>query len=65
MKEAVLNQSNQSWLSARKGGKNLRAKEMDVVKDFVDYATKQGSKSAFRYYGNVTKMTNKALELLM
>lgn len=65
MKEALLNQSNQSWLSARKDGKGIRAKEMDVVKDFVDYATKQGSKSAFRYYGNITKMTNKALELLV
>lgn len=65
MKGAVLNQSNQSWLSAREDGKAIRSKEMDVVKNFVDYATKQGSKSAFRYYGNVTKMTNKALELLV
>lgn len=65
MKEALLNQSNQSWLSARKDGKAIRKEEMDVVKEFIDYATEQGSKSAFRYYSNITKMTNKALELLI
>ena len=65
MKEAILNQSNQTWLKAREDGKGIRKEEMDVVKIFVDYATKQGSKSAFRYYGNITKLTNKALELLV
>lgn len=65
MKEALLNQSNQTWLNAREQGKSLRVAEMDTVKEFVDYATAQGSKSAFRYYGNITKMTNKALEFLV
>jgi phage regulator Rha-like protein len=65
MKEALLNQSNASWLNARNEGKDLRRSEMDVVKEFVEYATEQGSKSAFRYYSNITKMTNKALELLV
>lgn len=65
MKEALLNQSNQSWLSARKEGKAIRTKETDVIKEFIEYATEQGSSSAFRYYSNITKMTNKALEFLV
>jgi phage regulator Rha-like protein len=65
MKRAVLNQQNSSWLNARKSGKEIRTIETNIIKEFVDYATNQGSKSAFRYYSNVTKMTNKALELLV
>jgi len=65
MKEALLNKTNASWLSAREQGKSLRSAEMDTIKDFVDYATNQGSKSANRYYMNITKMTNKALEFLI
>ena len=38
---------------------------MDTIKSFIDYATNQGSKSANMYYQNITKMTNKALELLL
>lgn len=36
-----------------------------MIKEFVEYATKQGSKNAKMYYQNITKMTNKALELLV
>ena len=63
MKQSLLNQSNQTWLSSRKESKQVRKAEMDVLKEFVEYATKQGSTSANRYYCNVTKMTNKALEM--
>lgn len=65
MKEALLNHQNASWISTRKKGKAVRLLETDVIKDFVDYATSQGSKSAKMYYMNITKMTNKALELLI
>jgi phage regulator Rha-like protein len=65
MKQALLNQQNQSWISKRDQGKLERKQETDVIKTFVDYATKQGSTEASRYYGNITKMTNKALELLI
>ena len=65
MKQSLLNQSNQTWLSSRKESKQVRKAEMDVLKEFVEYATKQGSTSANRYYCNVTKMTNKALEMLV
>ncbi len=65
MKEALLNQSNQTWLNAREQGKGQRVIEMDTVKEFVAYATKQNSKSANMYYSNITRMTNKALEFLV
>jgi phage regulator Rha-like protein len=65
MKQALLNHSNQSWLLARDSGKQVRSLEMDTVKEFVEYATKQGSSNAKFYYANITKMTNKALEFLI
>jgi phage regulator Rha-like protein len=65
MKEALLNQSNASWLSARAQTKEIRTAQTDTISEFVDYATAQGSKSAKMYFMNITKMTNKALELLV
>lgn len=65
IKQSSLNKQNASWLSARKEGKVVRALETDSIKDFVTYATNQGSNNAKFYYSNITKMTNKALELLI
>jgi phage regulator Rha-like protein len=65
MKRALLNHQNATWLNARESGKEIRAIETCTIKEFVDYATDQGSKNAKFYYSNVTKMTNKALELLI
>jgi Rha family phage regulatory protein len=62
---ALVNQQNVSWIEARKSGKIARVAETDVIKDFVEYATAQGSKSAKMYYMNITKMTNKALEFII
>jgi Rha family phage regulatory protein len=62
---ALQNQQNISWIEARKEGKNIRLSETDVIKEFVDYATKQGSTSAKLYYMNITKLTNKALEFMI
>jgi phage regulator Rha-like protein len=65
MKEALLNQQNNSWIEKRSETKQIRQIQTDVIKNFVNYATSQGSKSAIMYYQNITKMTNKALELLI
>jgi hypothetical protein len=62
---ALVNQQNISWIQARNNGKIERVSETDVIKEFVDYATKQGSQSAKMYYMNITKMTNKALEFII
>lgn len=65
MKQALLNSQNNSWIEERKKTKAIRHIETDTIKDFVGYATEQGSKKAKHYYANITKMTNKALELLI
>lgn len=65
MEEALQRHQNTSWQLKRKDSKDIRLEETDVIKEFVDYATSQGSKSAKMYYMNITKMTNKALELLI
>ena len=54
-------QDNKQWIEARNAGKIDRRLETDVIKVFVDYATAQGSKSAERYYTNISTMENKAL----
>ena len=57
-------QQNQQWLEIRDSGKIDRRIETDTIKEFVDYAFKQGSKNAKRYYMNISKMENKALFLV-
>jgi Rha family phage regulatory protein len=64
MERALLNHQNASWLESRTLGKISRKTEADVIKEFVDYATKQGSTKPQYYYPNITKMSYKALELL-
>lgn len=47
-----------NYIEARESSKTIRKETTDTMKLFVDYAFSQGSKSANRYYGNFTKMTN-------
>jgi phage regulator Rha-like protein len=65
MKDIINNQQNNTWIEKRSEAKQIRQNETDVIKEFIDYAMDQGSRSASKYYMNITKMTNKALELLM
>jgi len=55
---------NSEWIQARKLGKVQRKAETDVIKEFVEYATKQGSKRANEYYRAISKAENKALFLV-
>lgn len=52
------------WKQARLQIKQVRQSFTDAVKQFVEYATEQGSKSANMYYCNITKMEYAALELV-
>ncbi len=71
MKDRLQKQQSISWeqkislKEKRETGKVIRENETDVIKDFVEYATKQGSNNANKYHINITKMTNKALEYLI
>lgn len=52
---------NEDWKLERQQGKIARKESTDVVKEFIQYAINNGSKSAKFYYANITKMENKAL----
>lgn len=60
----MVQQQNSEWLAQRAAGKITRKAETDAIKDFVEYATNQGSTNANRYYCNISQMENKALFLL-
>lgn len=52
------------WLAQRTQTKLLRKAETDVIKQFVDYATVQGSQNANNYYSLITTATYSALGLI-
>jgi phage regulator Rha-like protein len=64
MEKVIARQQNAEWIEARKQGMVARKQETDTIKEFVEYATNQGSKNAKFYYSNLTKATYKALGLL-
>lgn len=64
MESALLRQQNLSWQQARLDGKTARRELTDVVAQFVEYATAQGSHNSRLYFQNITRMTYKALFLV-
>lgn len=60
-----VNATDPKWLTQRSQGKLARREETDIIKDFVEYATNQGSKSAKFYYKHITTATYKALGLMV
>jgi len=58
------NKADTAWIGARTQGKLSRKEETDIIKQFVDYATDQGSTSARYYYKHITNATYKALGLM-
>lgn len=65
MKQTISNliaqRQDPNWQNVRSDGKAVYLQKTDVIKQFVDYATRQGSKSATMYYTNLAKMENNAL----
>lgn len=57
----VAQQRDPNWVNVRSDGKIAYKQKTTIIKQFVDYATSQGSKSASMYYANLAKMENKAL----
>ena len=68
MEKALLsiesNGKNNEWVRARLQSKETRLQCTDVIKDFVEYATAQGSNSAKFYYKHITNATYSALGLI-
>jgi Rha family phage regulatory protein len=52
------------WQQARASGKVIRLEFTDGVAEFVDYAERQGSRNARKYYMALTKMEYRALFLV-
>jgi len=70
MKEIIQNQSNNSWIEARKQWKTLRKAETDVIKDLFEYIKIENPESYYiknekRLYSTYTGMTNKYLQLIV
>jgi phage regulator Rha-like protein len=63
-RELAKNHQNIEWKAARLQLKSVRRETTDRIKDFVEYATAQGSKNAKMYYANITTMEYKALGFL-
>jgi Rha family phage regulatory protein len=64
LEQLETNKADVAWIGTRKTGKIGRKIETDVIKEFVEYATGQGSKSAKFYYKHITNATYKALGLM-
>lgn len=58
------NKQNLAWVAQRDQGKIARKEATDTIKDFVEYATSQGSSNAKFYYKHVTLACYKCLELI-
>lgn len=65
LKNADQNANDTKWLNQREQGKIARKEETDIIKNFVEYATGQGSKSAKFYYKHITNATYQALGLMV
>lgn len=62
--EQKIQKANIEYIETRKQSKIGRKEETDIIKTFVEYATKQGSKNAKNYYMLISKMENKAFFLI-
>ena len=59
-----LQKENLEWSLSREQGKQIRLQTTDTIKEFVEYATVQGSDKASFYYKHFTKATYKALQFM-
>lgn len=64
IEQGQLNLCDSVWVTQRKDSIETRAKETDVIKVFVEYATSQGSKHAAHYYKSLTNATYASLGLI-
>lgn len=64
VQQLITQKQNEEWLLNRGESKEIRKECTDTIKDFIEYAIKQGSKSAALYYVNLSKMELKGLFLL-
>ncbi len=61
MEKIITERSTPEFLELREQGKTIRRIETDAIKEFVEYATVNGSSHADWYYKAFTSMVNKAV----
>ena len=61
LKRIIHQHQDPLWIENRAAGKIVRRSETDTIKDFVKYATLQGSKNAKMYYTVLSKCVNDGL----
>jgi phage regulator Rha-like protein len=59
--QIITQKQNKDWEESRISGKKTRRIETDAIKEFIEYAKTQGSKSADKYYMIITKMENQSM----
>lgn len=60
MRQILLQRQTPVWQDTRCLSKQIRKKEADWIKEFVDYAISQGSTHAEQYYTSFSKLADKA-----
>ena len=60
----AIQKNNAEYVLERQQGKLIRRECTDVIKSFIEYAIRQGSTNAMRYYINISKMEINALFLI-
>ena len=60
----IKNGEDTQWLEERNQARLTRGGETDTIKEFVEYAVKQGAQSAKMYYKHYTNATYKALGMI-
>lgn len=64
LQQILTQKHNADWLNKRLETKVIRRECTDVIQKFIDYAKSQGSKSAEKYYMNLSRMELTGLFIL-
>lgn len=59
MRSLLLERNSPIWQDTRELTKAVRKQETDVIREYVEYATAQGSTHAVRYYTSISRLANK------
>lgn len=59
MRQELMQRQTNDWITSRHQSKLTRKAETDVLKEFVEYAKAQGSKTPEKYYMIFSKLANK------
>lgn len=59
MRSLLLERNSPIWQDTRELTKAVRKQETDAIREYVEYATAQGSTHAVRYYTSISRLANK------